>query len=215
MYNRLKRLFTGRDDNPMETLQSLIEHIILYSRYFLVIFYVGLAAALVVYAISFVREVWHVAGLTFSKEDDALVMPLLHLIDGSLVSGLIVMVMLSSYENFVGRFGEEALQDSPQWLRRLDPGSLKVKVVTALITISAVRLLQVFMEIERHDSKHVILMVAVHVVFLISALILAYLDRITVHEGGSGHGVTGPGTAAALGGKEIVAIAAAPEQPHH
>jgi uncharacterized protein (TIGR00645 family) len=182
MFERLKKLLTGRDANPMETIQSFIEHIILYSRYFLVFFYVGLAVALGVYAFSFLREVWHVMKLVFAAEDDALVMPILHLIDGSLVSGLIVMVMLSSYENFVGRFGEEALEDSPQWLRRLDPGSLKVKVVTALITISAVRLLQVFMDIDRYSSKDVILMISVHVVFLVSALILAYLDRISVHE---------------------------------
>jgi uncharacterized protein (TIGR00645 family) len=185
MFERLKRLVTGRDPNPMETLQSLIEHIILYSRYFLVIFYVGLAVALVVYAFSFMREVWHVMKLAFANEDDALVMPILHLIDGSLVSGLIVMVMLSSYENFVGRFGEEALEDSPQWLRRLDPGSLKVKVVTALITISAVRLLQVFMDIDRYDAKHVMWMVVIHLVFLVSALLLAFLDKVSVHETGA------------------------------
>jgi uncharacterized protein (TIGR00645 family) len=182
MFEKLKRLVTGRDANPMATLQSFIEYVILYSRYFLVVFYIGLAVALVVYAVSFTREVWHVIKLAFAPEEDALVMPILHLIDGSLVSGLIVMVMLSSYENFVGRFGEEALEDSPQWLRRLDPGSLKVKVVTALITISAVRLLQVFMDIDRYDTKHVLLMIAVHIVFLISALLLAYLDRVSVHE---------------------------------
>src|SRR6185369_4548678 len=146
MFEKLKRLLTGRDGNPLATLQSFIEYVILYSRYFLVVFYVGLAVALIVYAVSFTREVWHVIKLAFAPEEDALVMPI-------------------SYENFVGRFGEEALEDSPQWLRRLDPGSLKVKVVTALITISAVRLLQVFMDIDRYDTKHVLLMVTVHVVF--------------------------------------------------
>jgi len=181
MFEKLKRLVTGRD-NPMAALQTFLEYVILYSRYFLVVFYVGLAVALAVYAVSFTREVWHVIKLAFSPDEDALVMPILHLIDGSLVSGLIVMVMLSSYENFVGRFGEEALEDSPQWLRRLDPGSLKVKVVTALITISAVRLLQVFMDIDRYDAKHVLWMVVIHLVFLASAVLLAFLDRVTVHE---------------------------------
>ncbi len=183
MYEKLKRLLLLRDGNPLGTLQSLIEYIILYSRYFLVVFYVGLAVALVVYAFSFTREVWHVIKLAIAPEEDALVMPILHLIDGALVSGLIVMVMLSSYENFVGRFGEEALEDSPQWLRRLDPGSLKVKVVTALITISAVRLLQIFLDIDRYSNKDVFWMVVVHLVFLASALLLALLDRITTHEG--------------------------------
>ncbi len=182
MYEKLKRLLTGRDGNPMATIQSVIERTILYSRYLLVIFYVGLAFALAIYAISFAREVWHVAKLLVSPDDDALIMPILHLIDGALVSGLIVMVMLSSYENFVGRFGDEALEDSPAWLRRLDPGSLKVKVVTALITISAVQLLQVFLDMDKYSDRHVMWKVIIHVIFLASAVALAYLDRVTAHE---------------------------------
>src|SRR5262249_17471394 len=169
-------------------LQDFIERIILYSRYILIVFYVGLAVALALYAISFVGEIAHVAAHLFDEptekeKNGGMVMSILHLIDGALVSGLIVMVMLSSYENFVGRFGDEALEDSPVWLRRLDPGSLKVKVVTALITISAVRLLQTFLDIGHYTSKDVILMISVHVVFLVSAVALAFLDRMTVHEG--------------------------------
>ena len=57
-----------------------------------------------------------------------------------------------------------------------------MKVVTALITISAVRLLQVFMDIDRYDAKHVLWMVVIHLVFLASAVLLAFLDRVTVHE---------------------------------
>jgi uncharacterized protein (TIGR00645 family) len=108
-------------------------------------------------------------------------MPILALIDGALVSGLIVMVMLSSYENFVGRFGDEALDDSPEWLRRLDPGSLKVKVATALLTISAVKLLQVFMDREQYSDADIMWKVIIHLVFIASAVVLALLDRITAH----------------------------------
>ncbi len=38
MYEKLERLLTGRDGNPMATIQSVIERTILYSRYLLVIF---------------------------------------------------------------------------------------------------------------------------------------------------------------------------------
>src|SRR6185503_16388126 len=99
----------------LQTLQNFLERIILYSRYILIVFYVGLAIALAIYALSFVREIAHVATLALSSNND-MVLPILQLIDGALVSGLIVMVMLSSYENFVGRFGDEALEDSPVWL---------------------------------------------------------------------------------------------------
>ena len=170
--------------DPMVKIQTAIERIILYSRYILVVFYIGLAFALAVYAISFIFEVLHVAELAIyppqnEKGNFSLVMPILELIDGALVSGLIVMVMLSSYENFVGRFGDEALHDSPEWLRRLDPGSLKVKVATALLTISAVKLLQVFMDRENFSDSDIYWKVVIHVVFIASAIALALLDRIT------------------------------------
>lgn len=173
--------------DPMVKIQTSIERIILYSRYILVVFYIGLAVALAVYAVAFIFEVLHVAELAIfppqnEKGNFSLVMPILELIDGALVSGLIVMVMLSSYENFVGRFGDDALHDSPEWLRRLDPGSLKVKVATALLTISAVKLLQVFMDREKVSDNDIYWMVVIHVVFIASAIALALLDRITDHS---------------------------------
>jgi uncharacterized protein (TIGR00645 family) len=91
------------------------------------------------------------------------------------------MVMLSSYENFVGRFGDDSLDDSPEWLRRLDPGSLKVKVATALLTISAVKLLQVFMDRDKFSDSDILWMVIIHVVFIASAVFLALLDRLSGH----------------------------------
>lgn len=177
--------------DPMETIQTAIERIILYSRYILVVFYIGLAFALAVYAVAFIFEVLHVAQIAISppesdKGNFSLVMPILELIDGALVSGLIVMVMLSSYENFVGRFGDEALHDSPEWLRRLDPGSLKVKVATALLTISAVKLLQVFMDREQFSDNDIFWKVVIHLLFIASAIALAFLDRITDHSGKGG-----------------------------
>jgi len=177
--------------DPMEKIQTAIERIILYSRYILVVFYIGLAFALAVYAIAFIFEVLHVAEIAISppesdKGNFSLVMPILELIDGALFSWLIVMVMLSSYENFVGRFGDEALHDSPEWLRRLDPGSLKVKVATALLTISAVKLLQVFMDREQFSDSDIFWKVIIHLLFIASAIALAFLDRITDHSNKGG-----------------------------
>lgn len=182
--NTLKNRLAKASADPMGTIQTIIERIILYSRYLLVFFYIGLAFALAIYAITFIFEVLHVAELALfppaRKEGEfSMVMPILELIDGALVSGLIVMVMLSSYENFVGRFGDEALDDSPAWLRRLDPGSLKVKVATALLTISAVKLLQVFMDRGAYSDNDIFWKVIIHLVFIASAVFLALLDRIT------------------------------------
>ena len=183
---KIKRFIAKATANPMDTIQTTIERIILYSRYLLVVFYIGLAFALLIYAVTFTVEVLHVLQLAVAPPERengefSMVMPILELIDGALVSGLIVMVMLSSYENFVGRFGDEALDDSPEWLRRLDPGSLKVKVATALLTISAVKLLQVFLDRASFSDSDIFWKVIIHLVFIASAVFLALLDRITAH----------------------------------
>lgn len=161
----------------MKQIQDTIEYIILASRYLLVVFYVGLAAALAVYAMSFVYKLYKTSLIALEGED--LILPMLVLIDAALVSGLVVMVMLSSYENFVSRFDTTATDDSPDWLRRLDPGSLKVKVATAILTISAVQLLQVFLDMEKFTDKQIFWKVMIHLVFIASALALAVLDRLT------------------------------------
>jgi uncharacterized protein (TIGR00645 family) len=161
----------------MKQLQEFVEWIILTSRYLLVVFYIGLAVALAAYAVSFVYKLYKTILIVPTGED--MVMPMLELIDGALVSGLIVMVMLSSYENFVSKFDDANTEDSPDWIRRLDPGSLKVKVATAILTISAVQLLQVFLDMEHFTEKQVFWKVTIHVTFIASALSLAALDRIT------------------------------------
>ncbi len=181
--SKIKQFFAAATGaNPMDRIQTAVERVILYSRYILVVFYIGLAVALAIYAVSFIFEVLHLAELAFfTPGNKNMIMPVLELIDGALVSGLIVMVMLSSYENFVGSFNDDSLDDSPEWLRRLDHGSLKVKVATALLTISAVKLLQVFMDREQYSDSDIMWKVIIHVVFIASAVFLALLDRISGH----------------------------------
>ncbi|HAH11280.1 MAG TPA: hypothetical protein DCL48_14380 [Alphaproteobacteria bacterium] len=187
----------------MKQLQEFIERVILTSRYLLVVFYVGLAASLAIYAVAFVFKLIKTAKVALAGED--MVLPMLVLIDSALISGLIVMVMLSSYENFVSRFDTSATEDSPDWLRRLDPGSLKVKVATALLTISAVQLLQVFLDMEKFTEKQIMWKVIIHMVFIASALCLAGLDRLTtvsaqklIHKKPDGSEASAPAAPAAL-----------------
>ena len=51
MSEKLKQMLRTASANPMTTIQTVVERIILYSRYLLVIFYIGLAFALAVYAV--------------------------------------------------------------------------------------------------------------------------------------------------------------------
>ena len=163
----------------MQSLQGAVERIILYSRFILVIFYIGLAVALAGFAVNYVIKLAAVIPATMSMDETGILMAMLVLIDKALVASLIVMVMLSSYENFVGRFEDGIREDSPTWLGRLDPGSLKIKVAATIIAISSINLLQGFLTAPQQSDRDLMWKAIIHGVFLASALCLAVLDRIT------------------------------------
>jgi uncharacterized protein (TIGR00645 family) len=163
----------------LERLQGAVERIILYSRFLLVIFYVGLAVALAAFAVSFVVKLGLMLPESIHMDETQILMAMLVLIDKALVASLIVMVMLSSYENFVGRFDAGIREDSPSWLGRLDPGSLKIKVAATIVAISSINLLQSFLTTTDSSDREIMWKTIMHMVFLVSALVLGLLDRIT------------------------------------
>jgi uncharacterized protein (TIGR00645 family) len=160
----------------MKSLELLIERIILASRWVLVVFYLGLGAALAVYAVSFLAKFTKVAGSVFELDDAEMILAMLALIDSALVASLIVMVMISSYENFVSRFEEGETDVS--FLGKLDSGSLKIKVASSIVAISSIHLLQVFLNAQQYEAAKLMWLTLMHLAFVVSALMLGYLEQI-------------------------------------
>ena len=167
----------GRAPLAMKQLELLVERIILASRWLLVVFYLGLAAALAVYAVSFAVKFGKIALGALTMDEADMILAMLSLIDAALVASLVVMVMISSYENFVSRF-DEAAQDL-SWLGKMDSGSLKIKVASAIVAISSIHLLQVFMNAQQYENSKIMWLTLMHLAFIASAVFLGLLDRIT------------------------------------
>ena len=160
----------------MKQLEIFVERIILASRWLLVIFYIGLGIALALYAVSFGAKLWKFASHIFTLDEAESILDMLGLIDAALVASLVVMVIISGYENFVSKFDEE---DSVHWLGEIDANSLKIKVASTIVAISSIHLLQVFLNAEQYTTEKLILMTGIHLAFVLSALLLAYIDRLT------------------------------------
>ncbi|PYB73354.1 MULTISPECIES: TIGR00645 family protein [Rhizobium] len=158
----------------MKSLELLIEKIILSSRWLLVVFYLGLVAALAVYAVSFGYKFIKIAKNVFVYEDFEMILAMLALIDAALVASLIVMVMISGYENFVSRFDEA--DDQVSFLGKLDAGSLKIKVASSIVAISSIHLLQVFLNASQYTDSKLMWFTIIHLAFVISAVMLGYLE---------------------------------------
>lgn len=164
----------------MDSLQKVVERTILASRYVLVVFYVGLAVALIVFAGQFVIKIAGMVVKFPAADETEVLLAMLQLIDKALVAGLVVMVMLSSYDNFVAKLDGGAETQKIAWIGRLDPGSLKIKVASAIVAISSIHLLQIFMNAANFTNDDIYWKVVIHVVFIASALFLGVLDRMSV-----------------------------------
>ena len=157
------------------------ERLMYASRLLLAPIYVGLSLALFALFIKFFQELYHFIPFILELDESQLVLKLLSLIDLTLVGSLIVIVMFSGYENFVSRLDIGESTEKLEWLGTHDYGALKMKVASSIVAISSIHLLKIFMNIETTDNDKVMWYALVHLTFVISALLMGYLDKVTKH----------------------------------
>jgi uncharacterized protein (TIGR00645 family) len=194
---------------PMRPLPRLI----FASRWLQLPLYLGLIAAQAVYVYHFWVELLHLLQAAFGNQVglDALVksigyksdvqvtslnetiimLVVLALIDVVMISNLLIMVIVGGYETFVSRMNLENHPDQPEWLSHVNASVLKVKLATAIIGISSIHLLKTFINAANYEEKVLIWQTVIHVAFLLSAMAIAFTDRIMSYSqstGQSGHG---------------------------
>ncbi|MGO1270213.1 MAG: TIGR00645 family protein, partial [Pseudomonas helleri] len=110
-----------------------------------------------------------------------LILVILSLIDMALVGGLLVMVMISGYENFVSQLDIDTNKEKLSWLGTMDSTSLKMKVAASIVAISSIHLLRVFMDARNIETQYLMWYVIIHMTFVVSAFAMGYLDKLTKH----------------------------------
>jgi uncharacterized protein (TIGR00645 family) len=159
----------------------MVERLLLASRWLLAPLYLGLALLLLVFVAAFFVELWRLAEGVVAGADAHLTVSALGLLDIVLVAGLIVMVMLSGFETYVAKIDLAEKHAGLARLTQLGTGSVKVKIVGSIAVISAIYLLELFFEIDQVESAKLLWLIALHLVFVVTALLLALLDRLTEH----------------------------------
>jgi uncharacterized protein (TIGR00645 family) len=160
--------------------------VIFASRWFQVPLYLGLVVVLIMHAAKFVLELVHLSVELWSMGESKVVLAVLTLVDVVMVANLIVMVVISGYENFVSRLELEDVKDKLSWFGKLDAGSLKIKLASSIVAISSIHLLKAFLDVNDLPNDKVVLLIAIHLTFIASALLLAYLDKMVVHRPADG-----------------------------
>jgi uncharacterized protein (TIGR00645 family) len=162
--------------------------------------YFGLVAAQGVYVYKFFKELWTLILMCVSGHatETFVMLAVLKLVDVVMIANLLIMVIVGGYETFVSRIGLQGHRDQPEWLSHVNSNVLKVKLATAIVGISSVHLLQMFVDVH-HTSRHALLWgTVIHMAFIFSAAILAYMSGPMAAHGDRGHAErqqAGPGRA--------------------
>jgi uncharacterized protein (TIGR00645 family) len=165
----------------MKKLEKLIEDLIFLSRWIQLPVYLGLIIASVFYAIKFILQLKYLIVEFTAMTETTILLTILGLIDISMVINLLVVVFIGGYATFVSKISFEDHEDKPAWLSSINPSSLKIKLIIALVSISGVHLLKTFIDIHNVPLKDAALQIGIHLVFIVSVLLLAWADRI-MHE---------------------------------
>ena len=174
-------------------MEKPLERFIFASRWLQAPLYLGLIVAQGVYVYQFFIELAHLVGVAMhgappEKAPDtstAIMLGVLGLIDVVMIANLLLMVIVGGYETFVSRLNLDTHPDQPEWLSHVNAGALKVKLATALVSISSIHLLKTFIEVRipsiPYKNDDVMWQVIIHAVFVLSAIALAWTDRLMGH----------------------------------
>ena len=111
-------------------LEKGVERALFASRWLLAPFYVGLAISLLVllavFVISLGDDIRHLTQTSLAKLPEAGILMALSMIDLTLTGNLVIIVILSGYENFVSRIEVNDGEGRPDWLGRVGFSNLKI-----------------------------------------------------------------------------------------
>jgi uncharacterized protein (TIGR00645 family) len=180
-------------------LENALEGGLFASRWLMAPFYIGLIAALGALMVVFFQELAHELPMlwTFDPEthaymmtaDDAIMLAL-SLIDLSLAGNLVLIVIFSGYENFISKLDVGDHKDRPDWMGTVDFSGLKLKLVASIVAISGIALLKSFLDLGTTEEvtpameRSLMWQVIVHITFVVSGVLLAFMDWLTGHQKG-------------------------------
>ena len=187
------------DNNGRSTIRPLPRFIFM-ARWLQLPLYLGLILAQCVYVFHFYVELSDLIGAAFGNAaalqhvldavsiegvmrptrltETTIMLVVLGLIDVVMISNLLIMVIIGGYETFISRMNLESHPDQPEWLSHVNATVLKVKLAMAIIGISSIHLLKTFINASAYDVKALVAQTGIHLTFLLSAMAIAYCDRI-------------------------------------
>jgi uncharacterized protein (TIGR00645 family) len=165
----------------MNRIIHLIESVLFAARWLLVPVYLAMILLLGMLVVFFLEEILHAMPTLLQMTENSLIILTLSLIDLSLAANLVVLVILSGYENFISRLAIAENDNRPEWLTQIDFSGLKLKLLGSITVIAAVHLLGSFLEIGQQADRDLLWQVVIVFIFALLGLILAITDKYGSH----------------------------------
>ncbi len=162
----------------MHEIEKQVERFIFFSRWIQLPIYLGLIIASILYAVKFMMQLWYLISNFSSLNENMIMLSVLGLIDISMVINLLVVVFIGGYWTFVSKIEFDNHVDKPDWLNKINASTLKIKLIISLVSISGVHLLKTFIDIHNIPMQDALLQIGIHMVFIVSAVLLAWADKI-------------------------------------
>jgi uncharacterized protein (TIGR00645 family) len=166
----------------LKKIEGGLESTIFKSRWLLAPFYLGLVFSVLLLFVKFVQEFWHLLMHVVTASESDVIVGILALVDMSLVASLLLMIIFSGYEIFISKIDVGDHEDRPDWMGKVDFSGLKLKVIGAIVAISAIDLLKTFMNIPdqlgAEDANAVMWKVLIHMAFVVSGVLFAIMDKV-------------------------------------
>jgi uncharacterized protein (TIGR00645 family) len=164
--------------------EATLERWVFASRWLLAPFFIGLLLAIAALLVKFVQTLWTLLLGIFEFDGNAMIIQILSLVDGALIAALLLIIGFSGYENFVSKIGTGDHEDRPAWMGKVGFSDLKLKLIGALVAISAVELLKAFINVDVETPWQVLSWkVGIHMTFVLSGVLFAITDRLTEYKG--------------------------------
>ena len=164
----------------MKFIEEILEKLMFASRWLMAPFYFGLVICLFFLLITFASELIGFFSNGFVFAETEMILFALTLIDLSFTGNLLLIVIFSGYENFVSKIDIGDHVDKPSWMGTVDFSGLKLKLISSIVAISGIHLLKVFFGLEKYTTTQIILFIAVHFTFVLSGVLLAYMDSLVI-----------------------------------
>jgi uncharacterized protein (TIGR00645 family) len=164
--------------------EATLERWVFASRWLLAPFFIGLLLAIAALLVKFVQTFWTLVLGTFSLTGNEMIITILSLVDGALIGALLLIIGFAGYENFVSKIGSGDQEDRPAWMGKVGFSDLKLKLMGALVAISAVELLKAFINVDETTPWQILSWkVGIHMTFVVSGVLFAITDRLTEYKG--------------------------------